>query len=229
MRECRLLNNNWKFTYGDQVTATSKEIASWQDIGIPHSFGIPYFMEKEFYVGYGTYSTWISLAEEDCKKRLRLEFLGVFQKARVYLNGEKVGEHRGGYTPFLVELTNVARPGKNHLIVSVDNLWDARLAPRAGEHQFNGGIYRDVQLILTEFCGIEEYGVFVQTTKLERENEDPNGWNATVKIDTQVFDQRLILENIKTMGYPRCKNHFFLKLVFWMEKLCWQKKSHEST
>ena len=48
MRECRLLNNNWKFTYGDQVTATSKEIASWQDIGIPHSFGIPYFMEKEF-------------------------------------------------------------------------------------------------------------------------------------------------------------------------------------
>ena len=64
MRECRLLNNNWKFTYGDQVTATSKEIASWQDIGIPHSFGIPYFMEKEFYVGYGTYSTWISLAEE---------------------------------------------------------------------------------------------------------------------------------------------------------------------
>ena len=152
MRECRLLNNNWKFTYGDQVTATSKEIASWQDIGIPHSFGIPYFMEKEFYVGYGTYSTWISLAEEDCKKRLRLEFLGVFQKARVYLNGEKVGEHRGGYTPFLVELTNVARPGKNHLIVSVDNLWDARLAPRAGEHQFNGGIYRDVQLILTEFC-----------------------------------------------------------------------------
>ena len=40
MRECRLLNNNWKFTYGDQVTATSKEIASWQDIGIPHSFGI---------------------------------------------------------------------------------------------------------------------------------------------------------------------------------------------
>ena len=124
----------------------------------------------------------------------------------------------------MVELTNVARPGKNHLIVSVDNLWDARLAPRAGEHQFNGGIYRDVQLILTEFCGIEEYGVFVQTTKLERENEDPNGWNATVKIDTQVLISALILENIKTMGYPRCKNHFFLKLVFWMEKLCWQKE-----
>ena len=100
MREYRLLNNNWKFTYGDKVGASPDEINRWQDIGIPHSFGIPYFMEKEFYVGYGTYSTWISLAEEDCKKRLRLEFLGVFQKARVYLNGEKVGEHRGGYTPW---------------------------------------------------------------------------------------------------------------------------------
>lgn len=84
MRECRLLNNNWKFTYGDQVTATSKEIASWQDIGIPHSFGIPYFMEKEFYVGYGTYSTWISLAEEDCKKDSCWNFR-CFSKARVYL------------------------------------------------------------------------------------------------------------------------------------------------
>ena len=211
MRECRLLNNNWKFTYGDQVTATSKEIASWQDIGIPHSFGIPYFMEKEFYVGYGTYSTGISLAEEDCKKRLRLEFLGVFQKARVYLNGEKVGEHRGGYTPFLVELTNVARPGKNHLIVSVDNLWDARLAPRAGEHQFNGGIYRDVQLIVTEFCGIDEYGVFVQTTKLERENEDPNGWNATVKIETQVFDQRPDIGEYQNNGLSQMQEPFFLE------------------
>ena len=83
MRECRLLNNNWKFTYGDQVTATSKEIASWQDIGIPHSFGIPYFMEKEFYVGYGTYSNLdFSWRRKTVKKALRLEFLGVFQKAR---------------------------------------------------------------------------------------------------------------------------------------------------
>lgn len=46
MREYRLLNNNWKFTYGDKVGASPDEINRWQDIGLPHSFGIPYFMEK---------------------------------------------------------------------------------------------------------------------------------------------------------------------------------------
>ena len=46
MRECRLLNNNWKFTYGDQVTATSKEIASWQDIGIPHHLAFHILWKK---------------------------------------------------------------------------------------------------------------------------------------------------------------------------------------
>ncbi len=183
MREYRLLNNNWKFTYGDKAKASLDEINRWQDIGLPHSFGIPYFMEKKFYVGYGTYFKRFELSEEDCKKRILLKFFGVFQKAVVILNGKQVGEHRGGYTPFLVELTGNVHPGQNHLIVCVDNLWDATLAPRGGEHQFNGGIYRDVQLILTAHSYIEEDGVFVQTTQLKKEKDS---WHAELKIETQV-------------------------------------------
>lgn len=183
MREYRLLNNNWKFTYGDKVGASPDEINRWQDIGLPHSFGIPYFMEKEFYLGYGTYSKWFELSKEDCKKRILLKFFGAFQKAVVVLNGKQIGEHRGGYTPFLVELTGNIRPGQNHLIVCVDNLWDATLAPRGGEHQFNGGIYRDMQLILTAYDYIEEDGVFVQTTQLKKKKDS---WHAELKIGTQV-------------------------------------------
>lgn len=183
MREYRLLNNNWKFTYGDKVGASPDEINRWQDIGLPHSFGIPYFMEKEFYLGYGTYSKWFELSKEDCKKRILLKFFGAFQRAVVVLNGKQIGEHRGGYTPFLVELTGNIRPGQNHLIVCVDNLWDATLAPRGGEHQFNGGIYRDMQLILTAYDYIEEDGVFVQTTQLKKEKDS---WHAELKIGTQV-------------------------------------------
>lgn len=183
MREYRLLNNDWKFTYGDKVEASPDEINIWQDIGLPHSFGIPYFMEKEFYVGYGTYFKCFELSEEDCKKRIFLKFFGVFQNAVVILNGKQVGEHRGGYTPFLVELTGKVNPGQNYLIVRVDNLWDATLAPRGGEHQFNGGIYRDVQMILTRHSYIEEDSVFVQTTQLKKENDS---WHAELKIETQV-------------------------------------------
>ena len=202
MREYRLLNNNWKFTYGDKVGASPDEINRWQDIGIPHSFGIPYFMEKEFYLGYGTYSKWFELSKEDCKKRILLKFFGAFQKAVVVLNGKQIGEHRGGYTPFLVELTGNIRPGQNHLIVCVDNLWDATLAPRGGEHQFNGGIYRDMQLILTAYDYIEEDGVFVQTTQLKKEKDS---WHAELKIGTQVHaSEKSDLSEFDSMMLETC-------------------------
>lgn len=202
MREYRLLNNNWKFTYGDKVGASPDEINRWQDIGLPHSFGIPYFMEKEFYLGYGTYSKWFELSKEDCKKRILLKFFGAFQKAVVVLNGKQIGEHRGGYTPFLVELTGNIRPGQNHLIVCVDNLWDATLAPRGGEHQFNGGIYRDMQLILTAYDYIEEDGVFVQTTQLKKEK---GSWHAELKIGTQVHaSEKSDLSEFDSMMLETC-------------------------
>ena len=202
MREYRLLNNNWKFTYGDKVGASPDEINRWKDIGLPHSFGIPYFMEKEFYLGYGTYSKWFELSKEDCKKRILLKFFGAFQKAVVVLNGKQIGEHRGGYTPFLVELTGNIRPGQNHLIVCVDNLWDATLAPRGGEHQFNGGIYRDMQLILTAYDYIEEDGVFVQTTQLKKEKDS---WHAELKIGTQVHaSEKSDLSEFDSMMLETC-------------------------
>lgn len=202
MREYRLLNNNWKFTYGDKVGASPDEINRWQDIGLPHSFGIPYFMEKEFYLGYGTYSKWFELSKEDCKKRILLKFFGAFQKEVVVLNGKQIGEHRGGYTPFLVELTGNIRPGQNHLIVCVDNLWDATLAPRGGEHQFNGGIYRDMQLILTAYDYIEEDGVFVQTTQLKKEKDS---WHAELKIGTQVHaSEKSDLSEFDSMMLETC-------------------------
>lgn len=202
MREYRLLNNNWKFTYGDKVGASPDEINRWQDIGLPHSFGIPYFMEKEFYLGYGTYSKWFELSKEDCKKRILLKIFGAFQKAVVVLNGKQIGEHRGGYTPFLVELTGNIRPGQNHLIVCVDNLWDATLAPRGGEHQFNGGIYRDMQLILTAYDYIEEDGVFVQTTQLKKEKDS---WHAELKIGTQVHaSEKSDLSEFDSMMLETC-------------------------
>lgn len=202
MREYRLLNNNWKFTYGDKVGASPDEINRWQDIGLPHSFGIPYFMEKEFYLGYGTYSKWFELSKEDCKKRILLKFFGAFQKAVVVLNGKQIGEHRGGYTPFLVELTGNIRPGQNHLIVCVDNLWDATLVPRGGEHQFNGGIYRDMQLILTAYDYIEEDGVFVQTTQLKKEKDS---WHAELKIGTQVHaSEKSDLSEFDSMMLETC-------------------------
>ena len=99
---------------------------SGQYIGLPHSFGIPYFMENEFYVGYGCYYRELDISEEDLRKRIYLEFLGVFQCAEIYLNEEFVGKHEGGYTSFVVDLTERCRAGKNELLVRVNSIWNAR-------------------------------------------------------------------------------------------------------
>lgn len=160
-RESRLLNNGWKFVYGFREADETGDWEQWPDVGLPHSFGIPYFMENEFYVGYGCYRRELQLSAEDLKKRLLLEFHGVFQCAEVFLNQMPVGEHRGGYTSFVIDLTGMCREGLNELFIRVNNEWDAQLAPRAGEHQFNGGIYRDVSLILTDPVCVDWMGTFV--------------------------------------------------------------------
>ena len=94
-------------------------------------FGIPYFMEKaNFYIGYGCYRKWLQIETGFDTKKLYLEFQASFQDTEVYVNGELAGTHRGGYTAFLIDITSFVRPGANLIFVRVNNLWNARIAPR---------------------------------------------------------------------------------------------------
>lgn len=179
-----LQNNNWKFMHGDYPDAKNYEFddSDWYDIGIPHSFGIPYFQENEFYVGFGCYRKILYINEKWIGKHLSLEFQGAFQDAEIYLNGHLAGVHQGGYTAFEIDITHYAVAGENLLFVRLNNLWNPRLAPRAGEHVFNGGIYRDVSLLITEQVHISWYGTFVTTPKVSKEE-------AKVDIVTEVMNE----------------------------------------
>lgn len=61
----RLLNAEWQFAYGDLRDVTDPDDPRWYDVGLPHSFGIPYFMDTQFYVGKGTYSRQIDVAPSE--------------------------------------------------------------------------------------------------------------------------------------------------------------------
>lgn len=173
-RMCRLINNNWKYRYGDIEDAMAEKYddSEWYDIGLPHSFGIPYFMENEFYVGYGCYRRHLTVEKEWLDGCVFLEFQGVFQVAEIYVNGQYAGSHRGGYTAFEISVTEYLREGDNLLFVRVNNLWDATIAPRAGEHMFNGGIYRDVSLIVTNPVHVAWYGTAVTTSNVSADSAD---------------------------------------------------------
>lgn len=81
-------------------------------------------------------------------KRVYLYIGAANYDAKVYVNGEKVGEHIGGYTPFNMEVTKVLKNGKNNVCVKVDNKRYAEAVPTLNCDWFNfGGITRDVMLV----------------------------------------------------------------------------------
>ncbi|WP_461643814.1 glycoside hydrolase family 2 protein [Labilibaculum euxinus] len=97
-------------------------------------------------------------------KRLFLYFGAVNYLADVYLNGEKIGSHEGGFTPFQFEIANKVKEGNNTLIVKVNNQRKENGLPGVGYDWLNfGGITRDVGLIETNNVFIEDY--FIQLKK----------------------------------------------------------------
>jgi hypothetical protein len=166
------LNREWKFALGDCVGAEAPDFAdkAWNPVGLPHSFSLPYFLSSEFYMGTGWYRRPLSVPRKWEAKRIFLEFDGVFQVAEVYVNGRRVGAHEGGYTGFSLEITDFVHAGDNVLAIRVNNLWNPELAPRAGEHVFSGGIYRNVWLVITEPLHVTWNGTFVTTPKVSAES-----------------------------------------------------------
>src|SRR6185436_17173466 len=114
-------------------------------------------------------------------KRVNLEFDGVFQVAELFVNGKRVGEHQGGYTGFTFDITDAVKTGDNVIAVRVNNNWNPRLAPRAGEHTFSGGIYRDARLVVTAPVHVAWYGTFVTTPQVSKES-------ATVNVKTELVN-----------------------------------------
>ena len=96
------LNPAWKFAYGDYPEAIDPGFsdAEWYDVDLPHSFSIPYDLDESgFYVGYGCYRKRLWMAEGVQEKTVLLEIGAAFQEAEIYLNGRRVGSHRGGTPP----------------------------------------------------------------------------------------------------------------------------------
>jgi len=175
------INREWKFEIGDHPGAEKPGFADskWDNINLPHNFSIPYFRSAQWYTGYGWYRKYIDVPSGWNGKRISVEFEGAFREAEVYVNGTAVGTHRGGYTGFTLDITGQLHPGRNVLAVRLNNNWNARLAPRNGDHNFTGGIYRDVYLVVTNPVHVTWYGTYITTPKVSKSA-------GTINIKTEV-------------------------------------------
>src|SRR3954447_271280 len=119
--------------------------------------------------------------------------------ADVYLNGEKIGRHEGGFTPFNFEVTNLLRDKDNFLIVKVDNKRRRDAVPTMNTDWWNyGGLTRQVKLVETPNAFVEDY--FIQLQKGSRKRI--SGW---VKLNGNTSSQKITVR-IPEAGVSRSFN-----------------------
>jgi beta-galactosidase len=139
-----LLNEGWRFHLDGA--------SGWETISLPHSWNALDTMDSDpaghYRRGIGTYERSIPPLSSAGGERKWVEFEAASQKAAIYLDGQKIAEHLGGYTAFAVDATRSAQGGV--LQVQVDNRPDPDLIPSDQSDFFlYGGITRNVWLYST--------------------------------------------------------------------------------
>ena len=147
MRETVCLNKKWAFTKGGG-DIPDKVPTDWCFVNLPHSWNGIDGQDGggDYYRGRCRYVRSLTREELPEAERYYLEFKGVNSVADVYLNGEKVCHHKGGYSTFRADITPFLKD-ENIITVDVDNSDREDVYPRMADFTFYGGIYRDVFLV----------------------------------------------------------------------------------
>lgn len=152
MRKIMNINNNWKFIKQNDVTAKEQVFQNelCEKVNIPHTWNaIDGANGFDFYKDACWYRKEIYINSVDQGNQLFIEFQGSNSVTDVYMNGKHLGQHRGGYSTFRFDVTDVITFGAtNILAVKVDNTVVADVYPQMADFTFFGGIYRDVNLVI---------------------------------------------------------------------------------
>ncbi|WP_418263694.1 glycoside hydrolase family 2 protein [Flavobacterium faecale] len=120
-----------------------------------------------YYEGTLWYKKSFDIPDYNPSKRYFMHFGAVNYFADVYVNGKKIGAHRGGFTPFNFEMSKVLKSKGNYVIVRVDNKRFADEVPTVSTDWWNyGGITRDVTIYKVSETFVEDYSV-----QLDKEND----------------------------------------------------------
>ena len=147
MRNYFELSEGWRLT---SPCETLKEalISPAQPVSVPHTWnatdganGTKYLRAKRWYL------LDLPSLELNPGEVCWVEFLAASLTAEVYLNGQFLAEHRGGFSAFHVDLTPVLGK-KNLLAVAVDNRKQDGIYPQDADFTFYGGLYREVRLVV---------------------------------------------------------------------------------
>lgn len=198
------INDGWKFTKGSpfQAQLSTCDDSSWEAVHIPHTWNDKDGDDETpgFYRGPAWYRKNIFIDNSQEGRRAIIYFEGANQEVRFYLNGQFVGEHKGGYTRFCFDITPNLRYGQENLFaICVNNVSNPNIPPLSADFTFYGGIYRDVylQFMSPVHIATNDYassGVYIRTPEV-------NNSEATVEITTLLTndtdqDTQIVVENL---------------------------------
>ncbi|MCI6473064.1 MAG: DUF4982 domain-containing protein [Bacteroidales bacterium] len=195
----------WRFTRGDNTAYSSPtyDDRRWQTVAVPHDWAISGPFDREIdkqtvaieqngereatektgrsgslpWIGTGWYRTKVTIPA--ATQRALLCFDGAMAEPLVFVNGQKAGEWKYGYTPFNIDITPFLRTdgGENVIAVRLENVEESsRWYPGAG-------IYRPVTLVTTNATAIRQWSVNATTLRLNHDG------TATTALTAEVTQQ----------------------------------------
>ncbi len=147
MRKIISLNRKWSFRKGVD-TAPATIPADWDFVNIPHCWNAIDGQDggNDYYRGTCCYYKEIDMEEIPTADKYYLEINGANSSATVYMNGNKLASHDGGYSTWRVDITEELAKG-NKLAITVDNSANETVYPQMADFTFYGGLYRNVNII----------------------------------------------------------------------------------
>ena len=181
-RPREVLDGEWFFTKNS--ADTPEELArrntqlGWISMRVPHTFNANDADDGGgYYRGAGWYRTTFKMADDIISSRRFMEFGGAALRTEVWINGQFVGKHDGGYTKFRFDVSAFLRRGKNQLYVRVDNTRSPSIAPLNGDFSVFGGLYKPVSIFSTAHVHLDvlDYsgpGVYATITNVSAKSVD---------------------------------------------------------
>ena len=182
------INNSWSFIKDNSITDVNQfllQLDNAELVNIPHTWNDKDVIDENdgFYRGAGWYYKEIRIPTAYSEKEVFLYFEGVATKAEVYINGKLAKTHVGGFTRFTVPVSpfitfdDTKKFTTFNVAVKADNSYNEDWPPLHADFTFFGGMYRDVNLVVTEkvHFDIEDYaanGVFITTPNVSEKSGD---------------------------------------------------------
>ncbi len=174
VRHIETINENWKFFKGSLENPHTENTNAWEKVTLPHSWNTQDILDDKdgYYRGDGWYKKTMVIPEVYENQQVFLLFEAANQVTSLYVNGKKIGEdHIGGYTSFTRDISSAIKSGENSILIKVNNAHNDEIVPQAADFSFYGGIYRDIQLIITkpihfEVANLGANAIFIRTPEV---------------------------------------------------------------